>query len=62
MGNKSFEFTERELNLIKSAIKKDIFDYDYGISSSKSLETKFFYVSSVKSISLRDNNDEDEQK
>ena len=28
MGNKSFEFTEQELNLIKSALKKDMFDYD----------------------------------
>ena len=52
-----------EINInLKPKSLKDIFGYDYGISSSKSFETPFFYVSSVKSISLRDNNDEDEQK
>ena len=52
-----------EINInLKPKSLKDIFGYDYGISSSKTIETPYFYVSSVKSISLRDNNDEDEQK
>lgn len=42
MGNKSFEFTERELNLIKSAIKKDIFDYDVKESQHKKYNDRLY--------------------
>ena len=47
-----------EINInLKPKNLKDIFDYDHGIAKSTTFETPFFYHSTIKSQSLKNDND-----